>query len=231
TFVEVLRTRGSSSLTHLTFLFFGMATNCTVSAMLITGAFATLTQLNGMLPYACHYLIPLTVTCYVLVGGMRSSLLTDYIHSTLRPHMQHLDLICSILTFLFTAYTTSDTIGSPGRMWELLREAAAKEVIESNAGGQYLTCKSEIGGVFGVINMLTGNARSPLVQFPPSYAVYHCVAAKFTITCASPPCPLVARPSGDATSSVLNFDKIDLASGSAPWTVDQPGFRPLASSS
>ncbi|GAA5857573.1 hypothetical protein JCM8547_004278 [Rhodosporidiobolus lusitaniae] len=146
TFVEVLRTRWPGYLTHLTFLFFGMATNVVVSSMLVTGASATLTQLTGMSPYACHYLIPLTVTCYVLVGGMRSSLLADYIHTSV--------LMCIILTFLFTAYATSDTIGSPGRMWELLREAAAKEPIEGNAGGQYLTFKSEIGGVFGVINII-----------------------------------------------------------------------------
>jgi Na+/proline symporter len=50
--------------------------------MLITGASATITSLTGMSPYAAHYLIPLTVTCYVLVGGMRSSLVADYLHST-----------------------------------------------------------------------------------------------------------------------------------------------------
>ncbi|GAA5879564.1 hypothetical protein JCM8547_003106 [Rhodosporidiobolus lusitaniae] len=64
------------------------------------------------------------------------------------------------------------------------------------------------------------NAQENRIDTPS--AIYQCTAAKFTITCASPPCTLVARPSGDATSSVHNFDKIDSASGSASWTVDQP---------
>lgn len=63
--------------------------------MLITGASATVSDLTGMSTYAacvlmcvshsCHGLTqdsPLTVVLYVVVGGMRATLLADYTHTT-----------------------------------------------------------------------------------------------------------------------------------------------------
>jgi Na+/proline symporter len=44
---------------------------------------------------------------------------------------------------LFVAYSTSSVIGSPDRMWELLKEAAVLHPVAGNAAGEYLTMKSE----------------------------------------------------------------------------------------
>ncbi|GAA6015627.1 hypothetical protein JCM10207_008149 [Rhodosporidiobolus poonsookiae] len=146
TYVEVLRTRWPGYAAHFTFLFFAMATNVVVSSMLITGSSVTFSQLTGMSVYAACFLTPLVVTLYVVVGGMRSSLLADYIHTSL--------LMCIILGFLFTAYATSDKIGSPGKMWELLQAASERAPIEGNKDGSYLTMMSKSGGVFGIINVV-----------------------------------------------------------------------------
>jgi Na+/proline symporter len=58
-----------------------------------------------------------------------------------------------ILAFLFVVYTTSERIGSPARMYELLQEASLRNPVAGNAGGSYLTMRSVSGIIFGVINL------------------------------------------------------------------------------
>lgn len=48
-------------------------------------------------------------------------------------------LFAIILTFVFTVYATSDLIGSPGRMHDLLTAAAAAKPVPGNAHGSYIT--------------------------------------------------------------------------------------------
>jgi hypothetical protein len=54
-----------------------LATNIIVSSMLILGGSATVTSLTGMNTIAACFLIPLGVSIYVVVGGMRSTILCD----------------------------------------------------------------------------------------------------------------------------------------------------------
>lgn len=54
-----------------------LATNIIVSSMLILGGSATVTDLTGMNTIAACFLIPLGVAIYVVVGGMRATLLCD----------------------------------------------------------------------------------------------------------------------------------------------------------
>ena len=81
---------------------------------------------------------------------MRASLFADYSHTVV--------LYVLILLFSFTAYATSDKIGSPTRMYELLQEAAVLHPVEGNAGGSYLTMRSMGGGIFGVLNIIGTSA-------------------------------------------------------------------------
>ncbi|ORY91551.1 urea transporter [Leucosporidium creatinivorum] len=145
TFTEVIRCRWGQA-AHGTFLFFGLATNIIVTSMLMTGGSATVTDLTGMSTPAACMLIPVGVVVYVLVGGMRASLLADYIHTTF--------LFAIILTFMFVVYTTSPMIGSPGAMYDQLVAAAERNPIAGNAGGSYLTMRSKSGLIFGVINIV-----------------------------------------------------------------------------
>lgn len=55
---------------------------------------------------------------------------------------------------MFTVYATSDKIGSPGAMYDMLKEAAIKKPVSGNAGGSYLTMRSKSGLIFGVINII-----------------------------------------------------------------------------
>ena len=53
-----------------------------------------------------------------------------------------------------SAYATNKVIGSPGKVWELLNQAAERHPVAGNAGGSYLTMRSKEGAVFFVINIV-----------------------------------------------------------------------------
>ncbi|KAJ6551826.1 urea transporter [Mycena capillaripes] len=145
TWLEVVGARWGKT-AHLVFMFFGLATNIIVSSMLVLGGSATVTDLTGMSTIAACFLIPLGVSIYVVVGGMRSTLLCDYTHTTV--------LFAIILVFVFTVYATSPKIGSPSKMYELLTAAAEAAPVAGNAHGSYITMRSKNGLIFGVINII-----------------------------------------------------------------------------
>jgi len=145
TWLEIIGARWGRT-AHLVFLFFGLATNIIVSSMLVLGGSATVTDLTGMNTIAACFLIPLGVAIYVVVGGMRSTLLCDYTHTTI--------LFAIILVFAFTVYATSPKIGSPGAMYRLLQEQALANPVPGNAHGSYLTMRSKNGIIFGAINIV-----------------------------------------------------------------------------
>jgi len=80
------------------------------------------------------------VVAYTLFGGIKATFITDYINS--------LVIIVIIFIFAFTVYATSSILGSPGKVWEILTQLAIDRPLEGNAGGSYLTMKSQGGGEF-----------------------------------------------------------------------------------
>jgi Na+/proline symporter len=56
-----------------------------------------------------------------------------------------------MLSSMFVMYSTSEHVGSPGRMWELLKAAAEVRPVDGNAGGEFLTMRSVQGGLIGLI--------------------------------------------------------------------------------
>jgi urea-proton symporter len=69
-----------------------------------------------------------------------------------------------ILYFMFNAYAVSPLIGSPGDMYSLLKQAALKMPVEGNHEGSYLTLKSNLALVFGVIQLCSGSGTVFLDQ-------------------------------------------------------------------
>lgn len=63
-----------------------------------------------------------------------------------------------MLMSLFVLYATSNVVGSPGKVWELLREAAVLHPVDGNAEGQYLTMRSQQGGFVGLVFIGAGFA-------------------------------------------------------------------------
>ncbi|KAI7158780.1 solute symporter family transporter [Hortaea werneckii] len=155
TYLEIIYARYGRS-AHLVFMFFAFVTNILVGSQLLLGGSAVVTSLTGMNVYAAIFLIPLGVCVYVILGGLRATFLCDYSHT--------LVLMVIILYFMFTAYTTSDLIGSPSRMYDLLQQAAAQRPVSGNKDGSYTTLKSNYGLIFGVIQLCSGSGTVFLDQ-------------------------------------------------------------------
>ncbi|KAF9541126.1 hypothetical protein EC957_003368 [Mortierella hygrophila] len=144
TFLEIISIRYGRH-AHFVFLFFGLLTNIIVSAMLLLGGSAVVTALTGMNTYAACFLLPLGVIIYTLFGGLKATFIADYTHTVV--------IMIIVLLFSFTAYTTSDLIGSPGAMFELLQQASIRHPVSGNHEGSYLTMASSQGLMFGIINL------------------------------------------------------------------------------
>lgn len=145
TYLEIVKAR-YGSMAHGVFIFFAFATNVLVTAMLLTGGSAAVTDLTGMNTVAAIFLFPVGVMIYTLFGGIKATFLTDYIHT--------IAIIVIILTFAFKTFATSEVLGSPGKVWELITQAGINHPVSGNAEGSYLTMHSRSGGIFFVINIV-----------------------------------------------------------------------------
>ncbi|KIV97412.1 hypothetical protein PV10_01167 [Exophiala mesophila] len=145
TFLEVIKAR-YGVVSHIVFLVFGLMTNILVTAMLLTGGSAVASSLCGVPTAAACFLLPVGVVLYTMFGGIKATFLTDYVHTVI--------ILTIIFIFAFSAYATSDVAGSPGKIWELLVEAAARHPVHGNAEGSYLTMQSREGAIFFVINIV-----------------------------------------------------------------------------
>jgi SSS family transporter len=154
TMLEIVKVRYGTP-AHIVFMFFGLATNIVVTAMLLLGGSAVVSSLTDMNVIAACFLMPAGVIIYTLFGGLKATFLTDYVHSAI--------IYFIILAFLFTVYGTSDKIGSPSRMYDLLLTASAKHPVKDNAEGSYITMDSLQGLIFGIINIV-GNFGTVFVD-------------------------------------------------------------------
>lgn len=62
-------------------------------------------------------------------------------------------LLIIIIIFALTTYASSDVLGSPGAVYDLLVKVAFEHPVEGNKDGSYLTMQSKEGAIFFVINM------------------------------------------------------------------------------
>ncbi|CDO93330.1 unnamed protein product [Kluyveromyces dobzhanskii CBS 2104] len=145
TYLEIIKAR-YGTVGHMCYMFYALATNILVTAMLLTGGSAVVSDLTGMNTVAACFLLPVGVVLYTIFGGIKATFLTDYVHTIV--------IIVIIMVFAFTVYATNSQLGSPKAIYDLVREAAVQHPIEGNAGGDYLTMRSRSGGIFFVINIV-----------------------------------------------------------------------------
>lgn len=124
---------------------------CYTTNLLINGSsiFETITGVNRD---AATVLFPIGVIIYTLLGGIKATFLTDWTHTII--------IYVILLTFMFNCFTTNESIGSPGKMWELLVEASERRPIAGNAEGSLLTFSSVQGGLFLLVLVGAGFAAS-----------------------------------------------------------------------
>ena len=78
--------------------------------------------------------------------------MTDWVHTVV--------IYIIMLSALFTVYATSNVVGSPAKMFDLLREASQLHPIAGNQDGSYLTMKSQEGGFIGLVFVGAGFAAA-----------------------------------------------------------------------
>jgi len=90
-----------------------------------------------------------------MVGGLKATILTDWMHTFI--------LLIIIIIFALTTYASSDLLGSPSAVYDMLVEAAFNHPVEGNKDGSYLTMRSKEGAIFFVINIV--GAYLPAARF------------------------------------------------------------------
>jgi len=60
-------------------MFFSLASNILVVSSILIGGAAAINSLTGMNVYASLWLLPLSVSAYTMRGGLRATILTDYV--------------------------------------------------------------------------------------------------------------------------------------------------------
>ncbi|GAA5858337.1 hypothetical protein JCM8547_004656 [Rhodosporidiobolus lusitaniae] len=147
TFLEIVKARYGLPC-HLLFTFYALVCAHIVTGSLVLGASATISTLTGANIIGCNFLLPVGIAVYVIAGGLRATFIVDYAHTVI--------LFVILYLFIFTIYGTSDVIGSPGKLWDLLQTAADLAPVAGNAEGSYTTMKSNAGLLFAGCTIASG---------------------------------------------------------------------------
>lgn len=110
---EIVRARFGTG-GHSVYMVYLAGCNIIVSVMLLLGGSQGFNASTGMNVAAACFLLPLGVICYTVLGGIKATFLSDWIHTII--------IYVIIITVVFQTYATNDLIGSPGKMYDLLVE-------------------------------------------------------------------------------------------------------------
>ncbi|EGV60941.1 hypothetical protein CANTEDRAFT_128749 [Yamadazyma tenuis ATCC 10573] len=142
TFLEVVKFR-YGAWGHLVLCFYSLVYQFFISINLLVGAAQIFENVTGMSQEATCFLFPLGVGIYTYFGGLKATFLTEWLHTSI--------LFIIMLISLFVLYATGKVAGSPGFIFDLLKKASAEVPVDGNAGGEYLTLRSVMGGMVGLI--------------------------------------------------------------------------------
>ncbi|KAI6750496.1 hypothetical protein HG530_014777 [Fusarium avenaceum] len=145
TILEVIRIR-YGTVAHLSFTFLAIVNNLLNTINMILGASAAITFLTGMHIMASTFLLPLGVVLYTLVGGIKATFLTDYIHTF---------AILILSCWLTAKVITSESVGSIGGLYDLVVAAQESHTVEGNYEGSLLTMTSQQGIYFAIILLIS----------------------------------------------------------------------------
>lgn len=120
TFMEIVKAR-FGTVTHCIMIVFALMANCIVTAMLLLGGAATISDLTGMSKIWAAFLIPL-LSCwiYTMHGGLKATFFASYVHTTV--------IFIMLWVFTFTVYASpgdgSGLYGSPSNVYDGLEKAS-----------------------------------------------------------------------------------------------------------
>ncbi|KAB8233239.1 sodium:solute symporter family protein [Aspergillus alliaceus] len=143
TSLEVVRIRYGRT-AHIVFMTLCLVNNIFACANMLLGAAAVISAVTGMHIIAATFLLPVGVTVYTFVGGIKATFLTDYFHTA---------IILIISCYFSVKAFTIDEIGSIGKLYDLVQAAAQRHPVSGNHDGTYLTMTSKGAMLFGILHI------------------------------------------------------------------------------
>ncbi|KAJ5206392.1 Sodium/solute symporter [Penicillium cf. griseofulvum] len=144
TSLEVVRIR-YGHVAHVVFMILCLVNNIFACANMLLGAAAVITAATGMHIIAATFLLPVGVTLYTFVGGIKATFLTDYFHTA---------IIMIIACYFSVKAFSTDQVSSVGDLFELVQAAAQRHPVSGNQDGTYLTMTSKSAILFGILHTL-----------------------------------------------------------------------------
>ncbi|CAK7897357.1 urea active transporter [[Candida] anglica] len=131
---------------HILYMFLSLVNNLLSCSSMILGAAGAISVIAGNLNIvASTMLIPFGVLLYTTVGGLKSTFLTDFVHSF---------IVLIVLCYISTAILQNEQIGGIGGLYDLAVQHDGKRYIEGNYKGSLLTGKSQGSLFFGLIHAI-----------------------------------------------------------------------------
>ncbi|KAK6832311.1 hypothetical protein RU639_003906 [Aspergillus parasiticus] len=143
TSLEVVRIRYGRT-AHIVFMTLCLVNNIFACANMLLGAAAVISAVAGMHIIAATFLLPVGVTVYTFVGGIKATFLTDYFHTA---------IILIIACYFSIKAFTFDEVGSIGKLYDLVQAAAQRHPVSGNHDGTYLTMTSKGAMLFGILHI------------------------------------------------------------------------------
>ncbi|ODQ77282.1 hypothetical protein BABINDRAFT_163560 [Babjeviella inositovora NRRL Y-12698] len=133
---------------HILYMILCLVNNIISCSAMILGASGAISVIAGnMHIVACTMLIPFGVLLYTTVGGLKSTFLTDYVHSF---------VVLVVMCYAATSVLTSPEIGGMGGLYDKVIAHDGDRYIKGNFQGSFLTGKSQ-GAIFFGIVLTIGN--------------------------------------------------------------------------
>ncbi|KXT14262.1 hypothetical protein AC579_6709 [Pseudocercospora musae] len=145
TLLELIRARYGTT-AHLLWIVLCLINNLLIFSSMLVGASAAVSSLTGVNIVAATYLLPLGVVIYTYAGGLRSTFLTDWVHTS---------IIMVILVWFTIKILAIKEIGSIGELYNIVKPLGDLHPVAGNYQGSYLTMTSNESVYFGIIHVLT----------------------------------------------------------------------------
>ncbi len=128
---------------HILYLFLCLVNNLLSCSSMILATAGAITALTNIHIVASTMLIPFGVILYTAVGGLKSTFLTDYVHTF---------IAVILLCYFSTAVLASDKINGLSGLYDLVMKHDGDRYIDGNYQGSVMTFKSKGAIIFGIIH-------------------------------------------------------------------------------
>lgn len=149
TILEVVRSRYGTT-AHILYSFLCLATNLIASINMLLGAGAAMSALTGINTVAATFLFPLSVAAYTAAGGLKATLVTDFIRTS---------ILLLLAVFLCIKTVLNEDLNGLSGFYDLVVKAGGSHLapdsyIKDNHADSYLTMTSPGALQFGVLHTL-----------------------------------------------------------------------------